>query len=169
MMTFKRKLIIAFTAILALGLLLPGRVAVPVENATSKDWNVNSFWYEPWGKSGVHKGIDIFATKGSRVISSNYGLVIFTGNIKLGGNVVVILGPKWRIHYYAHLNSITAKTFDFAGKGDIIGSVGDSGNAKGKSPHLHYSVFSIIPYPWRFSTETQGWKKMFFMNPAESI
>ena len=169
MMTFKRKLIIAFTAILALGLLLPGRVAVPVENATAKDWNVNSFWYEPWGKSGVHKGIDIFAINGSRVISSNYGLVIFTGNIKLGGNVVVILGPKWRIHYYAHLNSITAKTFDFAGKGDIIGSVGNSGNAKGKSPHLHYSVFSIIPYPWRFSTETQGWKKMFFMNPAESI
>jgi peptidoglycan LD-endopeptidase LytH len=158
-----------FIVILALGLLLPGRGAVPVENATAKDWNANSFWFSPWGKSGVHKGIDIFAAKGMRVISSSYGLVIFTGNIKLGGNVVAVLGPKWRIYYYAHLNSINAKTFDFAGKGDIIGSVGDSGNAKGKPPHLHYSVVSLVPYPWRFSRETQGWKKMFFMNPAENI
>jgi peptidoglycan LD-endopeptidase LytH len=168
-MTFKRKLIIAFTAILALGLLLPGRGAVPVEYATHKDWNANSFWYEPWGKSGVHKGIDIFAPKGARVISSSYGLVIFTGNINMGGNVVAVLGPKWRIHYYAHLNSITAKTWDFAGKGDIIGSVGDSGNAKGKPPHLHYSVMSLVPYPWRFSTETQGWKKMYMLNPSDGF
>jgi murein DD-endopeptidase MepM/ murein hydrolase activator NlpD len=117
----------------------------------------------------VHKGIDIFAPKGSRVISSSYGLVIFTGNIKLGGNVVAVLGPKWHIHYYAHLNSINAKTLDFAGKGDIIGSVGDSGNAAGKPPHLHYSILSLLPYPWRFSLQTQGWKRMFFMNPADSF
>jgi peptidoglycan LD-endopeptidase LytH len=168
-MTFKRKLLIAFTAILALGLLLPGRGAVPVENANVKDWNAKSFWYSPWGKSGVHKGIDIFAPKGSRVISSSYGLVIFTGNINMGGNVVAVLGPKWRIYYYAHLNSITAKTWDFAGKGDIIGSVGDSGNAKGKPPHLHYSVMSLVPYPWRITTETQGWKKMYMLNPSDGF
>lgn len=168
-MVFKRKLLIVFTALLALGLLLPGRGAVPVENATHKDWNANSFWYSPWGKSGVHKGIDIFAPKGTRVISSSYGLVIFTGNIKLGGNVVAVLGPKWRIYYYAHLQNINAKTFDLAGKGDIIGGVGDSGNAKGKPPHLHYSVFSLLPYPWRLSSDTQGWKKMFFMNPTNTF
>ena len=168
-MTFKRKLLIAFTAILALGLLLPGRGAVPVQNATHQDWNARSFWFEPWGKSGVHKGIDIFAQKGTRVISSSYGLVIYTGNIKLGGNVVAILGPKWRVHYYAHLNSINAKTWEFAGKGDIIGSVGDSGNAKGKPPHLHYSVLSLVPYLWRYSIKTQGWKKMFFMSPSDTF
>jgi peptidoglycan LD-endopeptidase LytH len=165
----KKRIFIIFACILALGLLLPGRGAVPVENATQKDWHAKSFWYSPWGKSGVHKGIDIFAPKGTRVISSNFGLVIFTGNIELGGNVVALLGPKWRIYYYAHLQNINAKTLDFAGKGDIIGSVGDSGNAKGKSPHLHYSVYSLVPYPWRFSLQKQGWKKMFFMNPSESI
>ena len=165
----KKRIFIVFACILALGLLLSARGAVPVQGATEKDWNARSFWYEPWGKSGVHKGIDIFAPKGTRVISSNFGLVIFTGNIDMGGKVVAILGPKWRIHYYAHLQNINAKTFDLAGKGDIIGSVGDSGNAKGKPAHLHYSVFSLIPYPWRFSTETQGWKKLFFMNPAETF
>lgn len=155
--------------ILALGLLLPARGAIPVEGATTKDWHAKSFWFVPWGKSGMHKGIDIFAAKGARVISSSYGLVIFTGNIDMGGNVVAVLGPKWRIHYYAHLQNINAKTWDLTGKGDIIGSVGDSGNAKGKPAHLHYSVFSLVPYPWRYSTDTQGWKKMFFMNPSEAF
>ena len=169
MMTFKRNLIIAFTAILALGLLLPARGAVPVQGATKKDWNVNSFWYEPWGKSGVHKGIDIFAPKGTRVISSNYGLVIYAGNIDMGGNVVAVLGPKWRIHYYAHLKNINVKNGDLAGKGDIIGSVGDTGNAKDKPPHLHYSVYSLVPHPWRITKQTQGWKRLFFMNPTETF
>lgn len=165
----KKRLFIVFACILALGLLLPACGAVPVEGATDKDWHAQSFWYSPWGKSGVHKGIDIFAAKGTRVISSNYGLVIYTGNIAMGGNVVAVLGPKWRIHYYAHLQNINAKTWDFAGKGDIIGSVGDSGNAAGKPPHLHYSVMSLVPYPWRVSTETQGWKKMFMLNPNDTF
>ena len=153
------------TVILALGMLLPARGVIPVQNATSRDWNANSFWYAPWGKSGVHKGIDIFAKKGTPVIASTSGLVVYTGNISMGGNVVAVLGAKWRIHYYAHLQNINAKTWGFAGKGDIIGSVGDSGNAAGKPPHLHYSVMSLVPYPWRVSTETQGWKKMFMLNP----
>jgi peptidoglycan LD-endopeptidase LytH len=155
--------------VLALGLCIPGRGAIPVQNATAQDWNTNSFWFAPWGKSGVHKGIGIFAPKGTRIISSTHGLVIFTGNIDMGGNVVAILGPKWCIHYYAHLDSINAKTLDFAGQGDIIGSVGVSGNAKNKPPHLHYSVMSLAPYPWRFSLQTQGWKKMFFMNPSDNF
>ena len=168
-MSIKRKLLIAFISILALGLILPARGAIPVENATQKDWHARSFWYAPWGKSGVHKGIDIFAPKGTRVISSSYGLVVFAGNIAMGGNVVAVLGPKWRIYYYAHLQNINAKTFDIAGKGDIIGSVGDSGNAIGKPTHLHYSVMSLIPYPWRITLAKQGWKRMFFINPADSF
>lgn len=161
----KKRIFFIFAAILALGLLLPARGAVPVENASNKDWHAHSFWAEPWGKSGVHKGIDIFAPKGTRVISSSYGLVIFTGNISMGGNVVAVLGPKWRIHYYAHLKHINAKIGDIAGKGDIIGSVGDSGNAKGKAPHLHYSIFSVVPNPAEMTTEKQGWKRMFYVNP----
>ncbi len=58
---------------------------------------------------------------------------------------------------------------DYAGKGDIIGAVGDSGNAKSKPPHLHYSVISLVPYVWKLSTEKQGWKRMFYMNPADSF
>ena len=97
----KRSLIKTVAIILALGLAIPQRGVIPVQNAITKDWNANSFWFAPWGKSDVHKGIDIFAPKGTRVISSTSGLVVYTGNIAMGGNVVAVLGPKWRIHYYA--------------------------------------------------------------------
>ena len=155
--------------ILALGLCIPERGVITVQNATAKDWNKQSFWYAPWGKSGVHKGIDIFAKQGTNVIASTGGLVVFTGNIEMGGNVVAVLGPKWRIYYYAHLDSIHTRSLSWTSRGELIGAVGRTGNAAGKPPHLHYSVLSLIPYPWRFSTETQGWKKLFFVNPMQEL
>jgi murein DD-endopeptidase MepM/ murein hydrolase activator NlpD len=162
--------IIKFLAIiLALGLLIAERGVIPVQNSTDKNWNKQSFWYSPWGKSGVHKGIDIFAKKDTPVLSSTTGLVVFTGNISMGGNVVAVLGPKWHIHYYAHLAKINSKTLSLVPRGEVIGAVGDTGNALGKPPHLHYSVVSLIPYPWRYSNKIQGWKKMFFMNPVENF
>ena len=160
----------AFLAvILALGLLIPGRGVIPVHHATHNDWNNESFWYSPWGKSGVHKGFDIFAKRGTPVVSSTAGVVIFTGNINMGDNVVAVLGPKWRIHYYAHMATVDAKTLRWVSRGNVIGTVGDSGNAAGKPPHLHYSILSLMPYPWRFSTKNLGWKKMFFINPTETF
>ena len=148
--------------ILALGLAIPQRGVIPVQHATAKDWNANSFWFAPWGKSGVHRGIDIFAKRGTPVIASTNGLVIYTGNIDMGGNVVAVLGSKWRIYYYAHLDSINAKTLSWASRGETIGAVGNTGNAAGKPPHLHYSVLSLVPYPWRITTQTQGYKNVFY-------
>lgn len=169
MSTFFLKFIRPVVVILVLGLLTSERVIIPVQKSTSKDWNSESFWYSPWGKSGVHKGIDIFAKKGTSVLSSTSGLVIFTGNLSMGGNVIGVLGPKWRVHYYAHLAKINIQTLSWVSRGDVIGTVGDTGNAAGKPAHLHYSIASLIPYPWRITTQTQGWKKMFFMNPTENL
>ena len=165
----KRKLFFVLLIILALGLLIRQRGVIPVHHATAKDWNANSFWFAPWGKSGVHKGIDIFAKKGTPVIASASGLVVYKDNIELGGNVVAVLGPKWRIYYYAHLDSINTKNLDWVSRGEAIGAVGNTGNAAGKPPHLHYSVMSLIPCPWRITTQTQGYKKMFFMNPSDEF
>ena len=54
------RLSLGVVAVLTAGLLIPERAVIPVEGATPRDWNAKSFWYEPWGISGVHKGIDIF-------------------------------------------------------------------------------------------------------------
>jgi len=161
------KIIIILISILIAGLLLPGDLSIPVENANSNDWHKNTFWYEPWGKSGVHKGIDIFAEKSTPVISSTHGIVIYSGEISMGGKIVVVLGGKWRIHYFAHLNEINTSTGSYLSQNEVLGTVGDTGNAKGKQPHLHYSIVSLIPYIWRIDSDTQGWKKMFFLNPVD--
>jgi len=155
--------------VLITGLILPEETRIPVSGATKNDWNHTTFWYEPWGTSGVHKGIDIFGLKGTNVLAPTYGFILFTGNISLGGNVVAILGPKWKVHYLAHLEKVDVATLQIVGKNDIVGTLGDSGNAIGKQPHVHYSIISLLPYPWLFSTEKQGWKKMFFMNPHEVL
>jgi hypothetical protein len=39
----------------------------------------------------------------------------------------------------------------------------------GKPAHLHYSVVSLIPLPWRMDTSTQGWKKIFFLDPDDLL
>ena len=155
--------------VLILGYLLPERAVIPVAGATSDSWNPKSFWYEPWGTSGVHKGIDIFAKLGTDVISTTDGLVISTGQIEKGGNIVIILGSRWRFHYFAHLNTIDTSSFHFVSRGEKIGTVGDTGNAKGKPPHLHYAVVRMIPAPWALDRSTQGWKKMFFMDPGNYL
>ncbi len=161
----KHKISLILISIIIAGLLLPQRFSMPVEGATKSDFNKNSFWYYPWGKSITHKGVDIFAKSGTNLKSSTYGLVLYSGEIKIGGNVVLILGPKWRFHYYAHLKEVRTSTFSWNNRGEIIGTVGASGNAKGKSPHLHYSILTPIPYPWKMDTDRQGWKKMFYLNP----
>lgn len=161
-----RKIAWLLLAVFAIGLLLPERAEIPVEGASSRDWHPQTFWYEPWGRSGVHKGIDVFAAKGKPVISASYGIVLFSGELPRGGNVVAALGPKWRIHYYAHLDQASAYPGMLLSTGTPIGTVGDSGNAQGKPAHLHYSVVTLLPYPWRMDDATQGWKKMFYLDPG---
>lgn len=151
--------------ILCVGFVLPERIVIPVKQATVNSWNAHSFWYEPWGSSGVHKGIDIFAAKGTPVLSTSDGIVLFTGELVKGGRVVVVLSPRWRFHYFAHLNTVETRLFSFVAAGEQIGQVGDSGNAKGKPAHLHYSIVRLLPTPWSIDRSIQGYKKMFFIDP----
>jgi peptidoglycan LD-endopeptidase LytH len=151
------------------GLLVPERLIIPVQGATPADWNVHSFWFRPWGKSGVHRGIDIFAREGTPVIAASSGVVIFSGVLGAGGNAVAILGPKWRVHYYAHLRTRTVNSGSFVSRGEAIGSVGTTGNAVGKPPHLHYSVITQLPYPWRYKAERFGFDRMFYLDPNERL
>lgn len=169
--SFKRKLffVILLPAVIASGLLLPQNLSMPVEGADRHSYNTESFWYYPWGRSVTHKGVDIFAKEGADIHASVKGLVVYTGQLEMGGNVVVVLGPKWRLHYYAHLKGIRTKTLSWVSKHTVIGSVGTSGNAQGKAPHLHYSILTLFPYPWRIDGSKQGWKKMFYLNPIDYL
>jgi len=165
-----KKLIILSLIIFSMGFLIPEQHQMPVVGATVKDWNSKSFWYYPWGRSVTHKGIDIFAQDGASVVAPTAGLVLFSGEVSMGGNVVYMIGPKWRFHYFAHLKAYKTKGFRLVNAGDVIGLVGSSGNAKGKSPHLHYSIKSIFPYFWQYDPKVkQSWKRMFFIDPGKFL
>lgn len=162
----KRKTLLQlFLGLLILGFFIPQTFFMPVVGANGGSYSQNSFWAYPWGASITHKGVDIFSKKGTAVHSATYGWVVYRGEISRGGKVVLVLGPKWRLHYYAHLDSISATLFSLVGPRTLLGTVGNTGNAKGKPAHLHYSIKTIIPYPWQIDGSVQGWRKMFYLNP----
>lgn len=63
--TGRRALAVALTLPI-LWLTAPNHPRIPVRAASRADWNPATFWHERWGRSGVHKGIDIFARKAPR-------------------------------------------------------------------------------------------------------
>ncbi|KQC31569.1 peptidase M23 [Flagellimonas eckloniae] len=152
--------------VLLIGFLCPQQMMIPVDDATTKSWDKNSFWAYPWGSSVTHKGIDIFAEKGTPVIASTYGIVVYTHEGGKGGKSVMVLGPKWRFHYYAHLDAIDTFPLKPVKIGSVLGTVGNTGNAVGKPDHLHYAITTPFPYVHlKDSDAVQGWKKMFYLNP----
>jgi len=87
----------------------------------------------------THEGIDIRAPRGTPVYAAEAGRVIHSGG-GLGdyGKVVIV---KHAGHYstvYAHHDRIRVSKGSFVERGDVIGTVGKSGNASG--PHLHFEV-----------------------------
>ena len=167
--TWLDKTVNATVLLIAFFLLLPQSFVLPVKEMKKSDYNQESYWHYPWGKSGTHKGVDIFGKKGSPVLSCVRGFTIATGDGKRSGKYIVLLGPKLHFHYFAHLNSIDTKVGNWNSLGQKIGTLGDSGNAKGKAPHLHYSIISWLPYFWRIDKEPQGYRKMFFLNPTDYL
>ena len=160
------KILLGLLGLFLLGFLIPQNLEMPVVGADKHSYHPKTFWYEPWS-AGVHRGVDIFAKKGTRINSSTIGIVLSTGKGKKAGNFVLILGPKWRMHYYSHLDTITTKRFALVNRKTQIGTVGNIGNATKTTAHLHYAIYSPIPYPWRIDNSSSGHQKMFYLNPTD--
>lgn len=92
-----------------------------------------------------HKGTDIFAARGTPVLAVDAGIARVAEDPR-GGHVVYLrAADDWR-YYYAHLDSFDP-VLEAAGKlgmqvaeGTPLGFLGSSGNAAGKSPHLHFQM-----------------------------
>ncbi len=147
--------------------LAPQRIEIPVEGASKADWNSKSFWYEPWGASIVHRGVDIFAKSGAHVTSPSPMFVIWTGSNSFSGKFIVGIDPYSRLHFFAHLDDIITSRWAFELTGNTIGTVGDTGNARGKAPHLHYGIASLIPRFWLITNQTLGHLRAFYLDPIK--
>jgi peptidoglycan LD-endopeptidase LytH len=137
----------------------PASLPVPVDGVRLSA--IRNSWGAPRDGGRHHQGIDIFAKHGTAVRSTTDGLIVRVGQNRLGGNVVWIMGPGRQTHYYAHLSHFGAfELGDRVMAGDIIGYVGDTGNARGTPHHLHYGVYqfggaAINPFPLLTATASQ--------------
>ena len=128
---------------------------LPTENSLPNpliDRHLTDTWGGARSEGRTHEGTDIFAKRGTPIHATTHGIVQRVGQDRLGGNVVVIAGPGGAGHYYAHLEEFAEiNKGDWVNAGDVIGYVGDSGNAKGTPPHVHYGVYingsAVNPYP----------------------
>ena len=103
---------------------------------------VRSFWGD-WRSGGrIHRGVDIFAPRGTPVIAATRGTVRSTRPNNLGGNVVWLRDELGRSQYYAHLDSHNVTRGDSVEAGDTLGFVGNTGNARTTPPHLHFGIRS---------------------------
>ncbi len=160
-----KRIVGGIVVLIALNMLLPSNIQNPVEGCGKTSYNHQSFWH-PWGDHN-HRGVDIFAPKGTAVHPSVGGIVVAAMHTTgAGGNIVLVFSSKMRFHYYAHMSEIDTHVGAIVTKKSVIGKVGDTGNAAGKSPHLHYSIPSIIPQgDWRWDSKYC----LFFINPIKEL
>lgn len=109
-------------------------------------------WHAPRGGGRKHEGVDIFAKRGTPIVSNIDGIVWKMENNRLGGTSVWLAGAGGAFHYYTHLDKYAnIKPYQYVERGTVIGYVGNTGNAKNTPPHLHYGIYvngkAINPYP----------------------
>ena len=88
-----------------------------------------------------HEGVDLKAPAGTPIYPIGSGIVLDTANSGKGGiNCKIAHENGAVISYYAHMKELKVKAQQNVLPTTIIGTVGDTGNAKGRGAHLHYEV-----------------------------
>jgi murein DD-endopeptidase MepM/ murein hydrolase activator NlpD len=102
----------------------------------------------------AHQGTDILAPFLTPLLACERGIVTQMGSDVLGGTKLWLKGESGTYYYYAHLSSFAPGLVNgtLVEAGDVVGFVGDTGNAKGGVPHLHFEIHpdggqAVNPYP----------------------
>jgi hypothetical protein len=121
---------------------------------------------------GAHQGNDLMAAKKTPVVAVEPGKVKFWTTSAAAGCMLYLYGDSGTTYMYIHLNNDLTMRNDNNGKcvpgvsyarglkdgakvqaGQLVGYVGDSGDANGVAPHLHFEVHprggsAVSPYPY---------------------
>ena len=119
------------------------KLAMPLENVSKRA--IADTWAAPRGTDRRHEGQDIFAPRGTPILSATRGIIYKIGENNLGGQTVWVIGSGGRIYYYAHLDSYARgiEVGDWVTTHSVLGYVGTTGNAQGTPPHLHFGVYTL--------------------------
>lgn len=116
-----------------------------------------------------HMGVDMRAAAGTSIYPLAPGVVTNVGSNTKGGNVINIQHDNNVRSYYAHLGTVKVQKGDKVDNNTIIGSVGNTGNARETFPHLHFQVwknnqiqnptqfFPVPPYSNLDKTKEKWW------------
>lgn len=111
-----------------------------------------------WGASragGIrrHKGIDIHARRGTAVVAVCDGVIVERDHTIVGGKTLWLRSAQhgWKA-YYAHLDKQYVREGQHVKKGQVIGTIGNTGNARTTPAHLHFGIAGtkgwVNPYPY---------------------
>jgi murein DD-endopeptidase MepM/ murein hydrolase activator NlpD len=117
------------------------KLAMPIEDVSTKQ--IANTWHAPRDGGRLHEGQDIFAPRGTPVLSATEGYVANVGENSLGGQTVSVIGSGGRVYYYAHLDAYAPYLAEgeYVTTQTLLGYVGTTGNAAGTPPHLHFGVY----------------------------
>ncbi|WP_412069348.1 M23 family metallopeptidase [Rubrivirga sp. IMCC43871] len=117
------------------------RLLVPVEGMAPDDLDDTFTARRSGGRT--HRAIDIMAPRGTPVLAISDGEIVRIHTNRLGGKVVYLrsYGGDYDF-YYAHLDSYAPglEVGQTVRQGDVLGTVGNTGNARSTPPHLHFQV-----------------------------
>jgi murein DD-endopeptidase MepM/ murein hydrolase activator NlpD len=112
---------------------------------TTRVIRIANTWHAARSGGRSHEGQDLFAPRGTPVHSATDGYVTRIGENRLGGKTVWVTGAGRRVYYYAHLHAYreTLRRGERVTPRTVLGYVGNTGNARGARPHLHFGVYTV--------------------------
>ena len=96
----------------------------------------------------AHEALDILAPRGTPVVAVDDGTVAKLFKSVPGGLTIYQFDPSGKLaYYYAHLDRYApgVKQGEKVRRGQVIGYVGSTGNARADAPHLHFTVYALPP------------------------
>jgi murein DD-endopeptidase MepM/ murein hydrolase activator NlpD len=126
----------------------------------------------------AHVGVDIFASFGTPIVAVADGRVYRVGTLKISGNRLWLRDKRGFRYFYAHLSDFAAAAYNGADvhAGEVIGFVGNTGDAEPTPPHLHFEVHMpdgavVNPTPFAAKWDQSGvtsesWLKRYGQDPG---
>jgi murein DD-endopeptidase MepM/ murein hydrolase activator NlpD len=126
----------------------------------------------------AHVGADIFASFGTPIVAVADGRIYRVGTLKISGNRLWLRDKNGFRYFYAHLSDFAAAAYNGADvhAGEVIGFVGNTGDAEPTPPHLHFEVHVpdgavVNPTPYLQKWDANGvtsasWLKRYGKDPG---
>ncbi len=127
-----------------------GNLVCPINGFTT----FTDTWGAPRSGGRTHQGVDMLAARGTPAVAIESGTILRLGNSSLGGITIWLTGVSGDEYYYAHLDGWAPglSVGQSVAAGELVGTVGSSGNASYTVPHLHFELHpgggsAVNPYP----------------------